>query len=166
MRYRGQSYELSVPVESLDPTHFLPLFHDTHRERYGHSDPTRTVEIVNLRLKLTLPAPQSVILSEAKDLSSASKRGHDTPPKPLTHRDAWYTTNGNNDSARTPVYDRETLAPGHKLTGPAIIVQMDSTTVIPPAWHATVDQANNLILEPSTEPVSPEGSKDPTSPPA
>ena len=145
MRYRGQSYELSVPVDSLDPTHFLPLFHNTHRERYGHSDPTRRIEIVNLRLKLSLPPPVGAPL--AAPSPSASEPGHDTPPQPLTHRDAWYTSDGATESAPTPVYDRDTLAPGHKLAGPAIIVQMDSTTVIPPTWHATVDQARNLILE-------------------
>ncbi|MFQ5880824.1 MAG: hydantoinase/oxoprolinase family protein, partial [Dehalococcoidia bacterium] len=53
MRYLGQSYELTVPVEGFSPTHVLPRFHAAHQERYGHSDPSRTAEVVNVRLKLT-----------------------------------------------------------------------------------------------------------------
>jgi N-methylhydantoinase A len=151
MRYLGQSYELSVLVDSLEPTHFLSRFHDAHRERYGHPQPTRTVEIVNLRLKLILPPP--VGAPHAAPSPSANEE-----PIPLTHRDAWYTrqgtrpgaTNGATSNIRTPVYDRDTLAPGHELTGPAIIVQMDSTTTIPPHWKTTIDQAHNLIIKPMT----------------
>ena len=146
MRYLGQSYELSVPVDSLDSAHFLPRFHENHRERYGHSSPTRAVEIVNLRLKLILPPPVGAPHA-APSRSAAKKRP--AKPNPLTHRDAWFTVDANTDSVDTPIYNREALEPGHELTGPAIIVQMDSTTVIPPAWHTTIDEARNLILEPS-----------------
>ena len=153
MRYLGQSYELSVPVDSLEPTHFLSRFHDTHRERYGHSQPTRTVEIVNLRLKLILPPPVGASFDPSGPLAAPSPSANQEP-NPLTHRGAWHTRPGATDGAtrniRTPVYARNTLAPGHELTGPAIIVQMDSTTVIPPNWKTTIDQASNLILEPMT----------------
>ncbi len=63
MRYIGQSYELSVPADSLpadrrdlSPASFLPRFHALHQERYSHSDPARETEVVNLRVRLTLAA--------------------------------------------------------------------------------------------------------------
>jgi N-methylhydantoinase A/oxoprolinase/acetone carboxylase beta subunit len=49
--------------------------------------------------------------------------------------------------ADTPVYDRERLGPGHELAGPAIIVQMDSTVVVPPGWAARVTPREALLLD-------------------
>ena len=47
----------------------------------------------------------------------------------------------------TPVYDRATLAPGSRLTGPAIIEQMDATTPLWPGDTARVDEAGNILIE-------------------
>ena len=49
--------------------------------------------------------------------------------------------------ADTPVYDRYALAPGMSLTGPAIVEERESTTVIPPEVTATVDEYANLLAE-------------------
>ncbi|NED69834.1 hydantoinase/oxoprolinase family protein, partial [Streptomyces sp. SID10244] len=46
----------------------------------------------------------------------------------------------------TPVYDRSTIPSGAVLTGPCIVDQLDSTTVVPPQTTATVDEWGNLIL--------------------
>jgi N-methylhydantoinase A len=144
IRYRGQSYELPVPTESLDPAVFVPAFHTAHSERFGHADHTRPIEIVHLRLKLVLPptyaaAPPGHAPLHSKVASRSANQNH-----PLTTRTAWF----DGAQTQTPVYDRQNLQPGDTITGPAIIVQMDSTTVIPPTWRATVDRASNLILEP------------------
>ena len=45
------------------------------------------------------------------------------------------------------VYERERLRAGNRIQGPAIVVQMDSTTAIPPGWQAVVDEVGNLVLE-------------------
>jgi N-methylhydantoinase A len=45
------------------------------------------------------------------------------------------------------IYDRERLRAGHRFDGPAIVVQMDATTAVPPDWRATVDAWGNLVLE-------------------
>jgi N-methylhydantoinase A len=47
----------------------------------------------------------------------------------------------------TPFYRRESLPPGAKLAGPAVITQMDATTVLPPGWRCRVDGYGNLVLE-------------------
>src|SRR5439155_23143354 len=82
MRYAGQSYELPIPVESLDPAHFLPLFHEAHHARYGHSDPARPVEVVTLRVKLTLPAAE-----HSAGRPTPERKGGRLPP---TERDVWF----------------------------------------------------------------------------
>ena len=132
MRYLGQSYELSLPVDALSPAHVLPRFHAAHRERYGHSDPARPVEIVNVRLKLTLPAAEL-------PLSPLPPAGGD----PLIgRRQVWFE-----EPCDTPVYDRSRLSSGDRLAGPAVVVQMDATTAIPPGWRGKVDPWGNMVLE-------------------
>jgi N-methylhydantoinase A len=48
---------------------------------------------------------------------------------------------------KVPVYERGALHAGEVLTGPAIITQYDTTTVVPPEWSARVDAVSNLIIE-------------------
>ncbi len=54
---------------------------------------------------------------------------------------------GARSSLSTPIYDRAWLKPGHELSGPAIVVQMDATTAVPPGWSGRVDGWGNLVLE-------------------
>ena len=135
MRYAGQSYELSIPVESLTPNDFLPRFHAAHHERYAHSDPARPVEIVTLRVKLLLPG---VGRSNHKGEVRKGKR-----PTPSVRREVWFEAK----RAQSTVYDRPQLSPGATFRGPALVVQMDSTTAVPPGWRAEVDAFGNLLLE-------------------
>ena len=134
MRYLGQSYELAVPVEALAPAHLIPRFHAAHRERYGHSDPARPVEVVNVRLKLVLPA------GELPPLPPLAVEGDPF----LGWREVWF-----DGPRQTAVYDRARLRPGFRLQGPAVVVQMDATTAVPPGWRGEVDDFDNLILEPT-----------------
>jgi N-methylhydantoinase A len=132
MRYLGQSYELSILVDSLAPAGMLSSFHTAHLERYGHCDPARPVEVVNVRLKLVLPAPELPL----------------TPPAPaageplLGRREVWF-----GGPQRAAVLERSRFSPGYRLKGPAVVVQMDATTVIPPGWRGSVDGWGNLVLE-------------------
>lgn len=137
MRYAGQSYELPVACASLDPAAFVPLFHEAHHARYGHSDPSRPIEVVNLRIKLVLPA------TTPGAQGPAPLRG--TGPKgPASRRDVWF----GNRPVPTAIYGRATMPAGSEVTGPAVITQMDSTTVVPPGWRARTDAWMNLLLEP------------------
>jgi N-methylhydantoinase A len=132
MRYAGQSYELSVPADSFAPASFLPRFHDLHQERYSHSDPARPTEVVNLRARLTLATP-------ALAMPPIQPSGEDPL---LGQREVWFDA-----PTRAAVYDRSRLSPGDRIEGPAIIVQMDATTAVPPTWRGVVDTFGNLILE-------------------
>jgi N-methylhydantoinase A len=138
MRYGGQSYELSIPVQSLAPDDFLPRFHAAHHERYGHSDASRAVQVVTLRVKLVLPG---VATGSTKGGTDKGKRKVTSAVS--TNRDAWF----NGMPARAAVYEREQFAPRDSFRGPALVVQMDSTTAVPPGWRAEMDRAGNLVLE-------------------
>ena len=132
MRYVGQSYELAVPAAELTPASFLPTFHALHQERFSHSDSARTTEVVNLRVRLT------VATSAMEMPRLAPSRGDPL----LGDREVWFE-----GPARAAVYDRLRLSPGDRLVGPAIVVQMDATTAIPPGWSGAVDAWGNLVLE-------------------
>jgi N-methylhydantoinase A len=132
MRYAGQSYELSVPADELAAAAFLPAFHALHSERYSHADPQRTAEVVNLRLRLTVPG----------DELGVPRLGRAAGEALIGHREVWF-----DGPTRAAVYDRARLSAGDTLAGPAVIVQMDATTAVPPGWRGAVDRWGNLVLE-------------------
>jgi N-methylhydantoinase A len=135
VRYRGQSYELSLQLESLDPAAIARVFHERHQRQYGHSDPGRPVEIVNLRCRVSAPGVQPVL--------------EPPPPRPGSVERACLARTRQRFGRwrEAPVYDRTLLCSGDRLVGPATIVQMDATTVVPPGWSGTVDGLGNIILE-------------------
>lgn len=142
MRYAGQSYELAVPADELTPASFLPRFHALHQERYSHSDPARTAEVVNLRVRLTVAA-------STLEMPPLTPSGGDPL---LGHREVWFPLAGQagragGGPAHAAVYDRPRFSPGERLAGPAIVVQMDATTAVPPGWRGAVDPWGNLVLE-------------------
>ena len=106
-------------------------------QRFGYADRGEPVEIVNLRLKLDIQVdkPELVPVSSGSQDSTAAQIGESE----VVYRDG---------ARATPLYDREQLGAGSQLSGPALIIQMDTTTVVPPGWAGTVDAFGNLILEP------------------
>jgi N-methylhydantoinase A/oxoprolinase/acetone carboxylase beta subunit len=135
MRYQGQSYEVQVPVDDLHPSHFLPRFHSLHRRLYAHSDPSRPVEVVNARLRLSLPGPSLSL--------PTIPAGDEDPSQAFSH----WSTLWWGRLLQAPVYLREKLQAYDRLQGPALVVQMDATTLIPPGWEGTVDQQGHLHLQ-------------------
>ncbi len=109
MRYVGQSYELPIRVASLKPEQFLRLFHRAHRERYGHSDDSRDVEVVNLRVKLVLPTwvPRAGPLKISPVRSGAGRSLR--APKAPKRREVWFAE-PRLQRVETPFYERESLA--------------------------------------------------------
>jgi N-methylhydantoinase A len=156
MRYVGQSFELTVsitndgcqapivPSQCPDPESKLtPLFHEAHRRRFSYASEGEPVEIVNLRLKAIGHTAKPLFPS--RPLGRVDPRAAHVGYKQVRFEDG--------DSARATrlltaaLYQRERLAPGHMVVGPAIIFQLDTTTVVPPDWVASVDGLGNLILE-------------------
>lgn len=143
-RYVGQNFELRVPLAS-GPTHTLAAlpaigqitagFFAAHRKAYGYATESEPVEAINLRL---------TALGRAQTLREAPPGGGAATPEPRDHRPVWFTANG---AINTPIYRRRDLAPGARITGPAIVEQLDATTPIHPSDIATVDPAGNLLIE-------------------
>lgn len=131
MRYRGQSFELEVDADA----DAITRFHQTHRERYGHADERKSVEIVSIRLR-------AIGITE-KPTRRQEKAFRRYKAKPDRETQVWL----GDKRRKTAVFDRENLLPGAKISAPAIVVEYGSTTLIPPGWQATVDGWQNLILE-------------------
>jgi N-methylhydantoinase A/oxoprolinase/acetone carboxylase beta subunit len=137
LRYRGQSYELEVPVDGADASTLLDslvdAFHARHMEVYGHMNKDAVVEVVNLRTVHRVPvAPPGFAFQGRRPLASGRRC-----------RSAYFE----GQWMETQVLDRTELQPGVPLTGPAIIEQPDTTTVVYPHQIATLDPVGNVMLE-------------------
>lgn len=143
MRYAGQNYELSVamPAGEIDAGSFEALaegFAAAHLQRFGFVAEGETVQIVTLRVE----AAGIVTKAEFNRLPDA---GPDASAARIGARAVWMPEAGG--FTECAVYAREGLKPGNVVEGPAIVEQMDTTTVILPDMQATVDGYLNLILE-------------------
>jgi N-methylhydantoinase A len=144
MRYIGQNYELPIDVPGMTDNNIslpstatlLASFHDTHERSYGYSDPTMAVEMVNLRVT----AKGKLFESGTQSNQTINRDG---PLKPKSQRQVWYTPEG---AVETPIFDRGDLMPGDKFSGPAIVEQLDATTVMFPGDAARVDNALNIKI--------------------
>jgi len=143
MRYAGQNYELpvAVPDGPLDPANIAELrgrFEHAHEQVYGYTAPDEPVQAVTFRLE----ASAVVRRAEIREHPPATAAVQDAL---IGHRDVWLAETGRFEPCA--VYDREKLAPGHVLGGPAVIEQMDATTLLLPEETATVDPWLNLVVE-------------------
>ncbi len=133
VRYAGQSHELTVPYE---PGRTAARFHAAHRQRYGYEQPDAGLEIVTLRL-------QAVVRFEPPALLRQEPGAPDAGDALAGQRETWFGGRPH----RAALYQREKLRAGHRFVGPAIVVQYDTTTIVPPGWGAAVESWLNLILE-------------------
>ena len=148
MRYVGQNFELAVPVADsakmatdgfrIAPDALAYEFFETHDRAYGYHNPDDPIEAVNLRLtawgRLKRPGTGSAENAGDAPEASGSRRVHFDSEAAL----------------ETTVYHRNQLRPGHRIDGPAVIEQLDSTSLVYPGDSASVDDAFNLIIELST----------------
>jgi N-methylhydantoinase A len=146
MRYHGQNYELSVavpdgPISSVTLQALAAGFADVHRQRYGFAADGDPVQIVTLRVEATGAVRKA-------ELRAHPEAGPDASGAIAQRRPVWLAEAG--DFVDTPVYGREALRPGNRLAGPAIVEQMDATTLVPTGWTARVDSYLNLVLEAGT----------------
>lgn len=140
LRYVGQSYELEVPLPlTLVPTSVpqaVADFHAMHQQVYGHSRPTHPVEFVNIRTVHSAPLPQPQL---APRIAGSSLEGARKGSR-AAYFDEYQTYHD------TPVYARHLLPIDSRFSGPAIIEQADTTTVVYPGQHCQVDAAGHLII--------------------
>jgi N-methylhydantoinase A len=143
VRYLGQGFSLPVRFALEDLAAWpdlLPLvqsFHQAHQEMYGYSDAREPTEIVNVRLAAVgeLARP-------------AFARSQDQGPDPMRAQKGTRNTYLGGALRKTAVFERKKLQTGNRVSGPAIMEQSDTTTLLLSGWTAEVDAYGNLIMAP------------------
>lgn len=146
-RYQGQNYELAIPVdlEALlegDLEGAVQAFHQQHARKYGYHNSVAPVEFVTYRIAAIGLLPKATLQPQAEGATGA--------PQPFSMRPVYFETLG--EYVLTPIYRREEFKHGHALVGPAIIEQMDTTTVVYPSQRVSVDSYLNLHIFTETQP--------------
>ena len=140
LRYLHQGYHLTVdgPDGEITQTHKQPIkaaFDDLHRRTYGASAPEEDAELVTLRVVSEVPVPHLRLPRIAAGRVADARIG-ERPLYDLTSA----------EFANAYVYDRARLGAHDRITGPAIVEQYDSTTVVLPGQALTVDDFGNLLI--------------------
>jgi N-methylhydantoinase A len=142
LRYPNQGYELSVPcprpLTQEDRSPVRHAFDQLHRQVFGTNAPDEEPELVNVRLTSVARIPK-LTLSE-KPTAGSSPAAAKTEERPVFFEET-------GKFVPTPIYRRDSLTSGNRVVGPAIIEQLDATTVIYPRQEARVDHLGNLIIE-------------------
>ncbi|HVK98498.1 MAG TPA: hydantoinase/oxoprolinase family protein [Dongiaceae bacterium] len=132
LRYQGQRYYLNIPWQG-DSVQAETDFHAAHAARFGHRL-TTAVEVVNLRVRAQV-AGEAMSWPEWPKGPAATPRQHCS----LSGFDQ-----------PVPLYQREDLAQGQVITGPALVVETVSTLLIEAGWQATPDRHGHLLLDRNT----------------
>lgn len=143
LRYVGQGYELrvAVPAGPLDEARIataFEAFHRQHEAEYGHSFRQSPIEIVNIRVGGIGRMP--------KIGRPAVTRGHSVEEARTRRGRCVFRVAGKLEAFDTAFYQRRLLPFDTPIHGPAVILQTDSTTVVPPGWQARAESSGNLIL--------------------
>jgi N-methylhydantoinase A len=107
-------------------------FHTKHEQTYGHANRAEPVQLVNLRL-IALGRLPGLTLTQRSN--AAATRQHT--------RNVWFAET---NFVAIQIHSRNGLLPDTRIAGPAIIEALDSTTVIPPGWQATIDDRGYIRL--------------------
>ncbi|MCT1691263.1 hydantoinase/oxoprolinase family protein [Brevibacterium sp. p3-SID960] len=136
MRYQGQWRSLQVPMGTGPDalTEAVRTFHEEHERQFAFRQDDNPVEIYQLHLKALGKTPKPAFTPAAADGSAL--------PDPVERREVYFDGQWHD----TPVYDRDALRPEMELAGPAIINQLDSTTVVPPSTTAVIDEWLNIRI--------------------
>jgi len=150
-RYVGQGYELRLELPAgrigqaeLDAA--LASFHQLHEREYGHHFAQSPVELVNLRVTAVAQVPKIGTPRRPSGGTLAAAR--------LRTDGVVFRTGVELKPFQTAFYERGKLPVGEAFAGPAIILQVDSTTVVPPGWTAEVHESGSIILSQRGEKVS------------
>jgi N-methylhydantoinase A len=128
LRYRGQSFELTVRAENLDDG-----FHAAHERRYGYRMGEEPVELVSLRLTATVPGAKPAL----RDHGPSGEPGR-RPPRRASLDGGW---------TEIEVLDRTALGSGATVEGPVIVEFPESTCLVRPGWSGSIDEVGTLVLE-------------------
>jgi N-methylhydantoinase A len=132
LRYRGQSYELTVPFDQ----NVVGAFHQAHQRAYGYADPATPLEIVNVRVRAVGAVSPPII--------QALPPGGPDPSAALLDRRPVTLAEG---QVTVPFFRGEALQPNNEIVGPAVVVRSDTTILLGSQDRARVDAYQNLLIE-------------------
>lgn len=140
IRYIGQAHEVNLPVPSGEITRDVlekvkAEFHDLHYRLYSHASPEAPTMFVTLAVKAIGRTPKPAFKTMGAGAGA---------PAPASRRPVYFGEH--REYADTPVYQRKDLLAGQGIKGPAVVEQMDSTTLVLPGHEATVDKIGSLIV--------------------
>jgi N-methylhydantoinase A len=139
MRYLGQNYELELALPGSRFTEqgteqLWTLFHDTHQARFGFSTPGEIIEIVTY-------AVTAVARTAKPDFDKLAKGNGKVDAK--EHRDVWFAEG----KQQVPIYDRAGLRAGDTITGPALVEEAASVTVLDPGHQLTLHPHGHMMID-------------------
>lgn len=142
-RYVGQGFELraDVPDGALGKQSagvIVDNFYNAHKQVYGHAFRDQQTEMVTLRVIATVKV-------ETLRLPRLAAGGRTNPPEAEIYRRRTVFDNG--EAADTPRYQRGKLLAGDRIDGPALVIQHNSTTIVPPGYLATVLDYGDMRIE-------------------
>jgi len=136
MRYAGQGYEITIPCDAaVDLARLRAAFDARHQAMFGHGAPDEPVEIVSYRVRGVGKVPPVAMPRFAHAGTSLADARRETR-----------RVRFDGATIECPVYQREKLDVGLSFAGPAVLDQLDCTTVICPGQMARVDEWKNLIV--------------------
>jgi N-methylhydantoinase A len=143
MRYAGQNYELPIrlpegPIDFGTLDQLAEAFTQAHQRLYGFVADGEPVQLVTYRVEAIGLVPKA-------QLNPQPDAGPDASGAVIGARDVWLPEASGFVSCK--IYDRDKLQAGNRIMGPAIVEQMDATTVVLPNMSARVEPYLNLILE-------------------
>jgi N-methylhydantoinase A len=142
LRYEGQSWELNTPIERTpvlserELENILSSFHSLHHQVYCYSEPGEHVEFINLRVTAIGRNPSLTLPEEREAPTSLSKALKET-------RSVYFKDRG---FMKIPIYERDDLGCGTQISGPCIVEEKISTTMIPSGWVGLIDRYKNIII--------------------
>jgi N-methylhydantoinase A len=147
-RYAGQGYELTVPIDAgIDAAvlaRLRPTFDAEHERQFGHAAPDRPVELLSFRVA-------AIGLVEATPLPTLAP-GRGSVERAVAGERTVQLGTGE-PAVRCRVYDRTKLAAGDAFSGPAVIEQLDSTTLVLPGQDVRVLEHGELLIAAAAEPA-------------
>lgn len=132
LRYAGQGYELNI----AESEGVFEDFHALHRKRYGYASAETPIEAVNVRVRFVVP-------NDPVELPVMEEVSGDGAEAVLKMRPMYFA----GEWMESKVYGRDLLRAGDRISGPAMVTEYSSTTVIPPGCEASVDVYGNLVIE-------------------
>ncbi len=149
-RYAGQGHEMAISADecvtgSQGVQKLVERFHETYEDRKGYSAKDTPVEFVHFRLQVSAPGARPKIPTRPPGDGNHSRATQGAR--------AIYLGEGT-DFSECPIYWRLLLAPDDRFQGPAVIEQMDSTTLILPGQEVYVDEHLSLIIDVNPKPAA------------